>query len=413
MFLAAAPYFASRFKGSQWIEINFQPTIMTVSTATSLITVIVLTKIQRKASYPFRINVGLLVNIITFALLTCSTTMFLGASPRVYFAFVLAMVAGTSVATGLLQNGGLAFAASSGRPEYMQALVTGQSVAGMLPALSEVLSVLMFPSHPNSKNRRRDAEEGPGAEGKTSAFVYFLAAVAISVIAMAAMVLLIRSQARNAGYSAVNQTEDEAGASATRASEESDARGGTRKVVSMSVLFSKLRWLATGIALVFTTTMFFPVFTAKIRSVQEPKDALAGGLFAPDAFIPLAFFFWNLGDFGGRLATAMAMRGGGGGATTQPRTLFNLAALRVVQLPLYLLCNIGGRGAAVPSDFFYLFVVQVPFGFTNGWLCSRLMTSAGGWVDEGEREAAGGFMGLCLIIGLAAGSLLSFSAAGI
>ncbi len=410
MFLAAAPYFASRFQGSPWIETNFQPTIMTVSTATSLATVLVLTKIQRTASYPFRIGCGLVVNVATFALLTASTALVLGASPRAYFAFVLAMVAATSVATGLLQNGALAFAASFGRPEYMQALVTGQSVAGILPALSEVLSVLLFPSH----TERSGAAAAAAAEGKTSAFVYFLAAVVISVVAIAALVPLVRHHNRNVEYRIVHQDE------ITVSNADNDVQPGARKVVPMRVLFSKLRWLALGIILVFTTTiMFFPVFTAKIRSVQEPAERWQGGLFAPDAFIPLAFFFWNLGDFTGRLSTALSgARGGGGlGANSahggRPKLLFKLAALRIVQLPLYLLCNIGNRGAAVPSDLFYLFVVQVPFGFTNGWLCSRLMTSAGSWVDPGEREAAGGFMGLCLIIGLAAGSLLSFSVAGI
>ncbi|OAA67424.1 nucleoside transporter family [Cordyceps fumosorosea ARSEF 2679] len=420
MFLAAAPYFESRFQGSPWIEANFQPTIMTVSTATSLAVVLTLTKLQRAASYPFRIACGLIINAATFALLTTSTTVALGASPRAYFAFVLAMVAATSVATGLLQNGALAFAAGFGRPEYMQALVTGQSVAGVLPALSELVSVLVFPAR--RERRAAAAPPAPRAEGKTSAFVYFLAAVAISVVAMVAMVPLVRHHKRNTEYRALNQADDDDDNDITAAACDEDGEA-LRKAVPMSVLFAKLQWLASGIALVFITTMFFPVFTAKIRSVNEPSSdtaAPSGGsaIFGPDAFIPLAFFFWNLGDFGGRLSTALSAGRGlganaGHGHGGRPRLLFKLAALRVVQLPLYLLCNIGGRGAAVPSDVFYLLLVQAPFGFTNGWLCSRLMTSAGSWVEESERAAAGGFMGLCLMVGLAVGSVLSFSITGI
>ena len=52
MFLAAAPYFGSRFAGNKWIEENFQSTILTVSTITSLLAVLILTNIQRKASCP-------------------------------------------------------------------------------------------------------------------------------------------------------------------------------------------------------------------------------------------------------------------------------------------------------------------------------------------------------------------------
>ncbi len=71
------------------------------------------------------------------------------------------------------------------------------------------------------------------------------------------------------------------------------------------------------------------------------------------------------------------------------------------------------RGAVVNSDLFYLLLVQLPFGLTNGWLASDCMMAAGERVDESEREASGAFMGLCLVAGLTAGSLLSFTAAGI
>ena len=67
----------------------------------------------------------------------------------------------------------------------------------------------------------------------------------------------------------------------------------------------------------------------------------------------------------------------------------------------------------VSSDLFYLLVVQLLYGLTNGWLGSSCMMASGDWVDDGEREAAGGFMGLCLVIGLTTGSILSFSVARI
>ena len=76
------------------------------------------------------------------------------------------------------------------------------------------------------------------------------------------------------------------------------------------------------------------------------------------------------------------------------------------------LCNIRGKGAIVESDFFYLVVVQMLFGLSNGYLGSTCMIGAGQWVEPDEREAAGGFMGLCLVAGLAFGSLASFFAAG-
>ncbi|KAJ6446466.1 nucleoside transporter [Purpureocillium lavendulum] len=380
MFLAAAPYFAFRLAGNAWAEANFQSAILTVSTLTNLSVLLILTNVQQSASYPFRINSALVINSVVFMLLTCSTTFFLDASPGAYLGFLLSMVACSAVAMALIQNGAFAFAASFGRPEYMQALMAGQGVAGVLPAVAQVVAVLLFP--PPTDNQSEPSKRSLSEGGETSAFLYFLAAVVISVTALFALVPLVRRhnrivEGRLADQMAESMNSIEA------------AERAARKVTSLWALFLKLRWLAPGVALTFTVTMFFPVFTAKIRSVQEDS----GLLFKPPVFIPLGFFFWNLGDLGGRMATMLPFS-----LQHRPVLLFALAALRIGQLPLYLLCNIGGKGAVISSDFFYLFVVQLFFGLTNGWLGSSFMMASGKWVDEGEREATGGFMGLFLVL---------------
>ncbi|KAH7170424.1 nucleoside transporter-domain-containing protein [Dactylonectria macrodidyma] len=389
MFLAAAPYFASRFVGDDWIHGNFQSAIQAVSTVTNLGAMIILTNIQVTASYPFRINLALVINIVTFGFLTASTVMFLGVSPAVYFTFLLFIVAGTAWAAGLIQNGAFAFAASFGRPEYMQAIMAGQGVAGVLPPIAQVMTVLIFPP----VEEKHSDEPQSASDSSSSAFVYFLTAVAISVVALIAFIPLVRRHDHIIENRMVERM-----AESMQSIE--DAERAARKGSSMWHLFLKLHWLAAGVATTFMATMFFPVFTTKIRSVQEDN----GLLFHPAAFIPLAFFFWNLGDFCGRMATILPFT-----LQHRPFALFALAVARFGILPLYLLCNIGGRGAIVSSDFFYLFVVQILFGVTNGWLGSSCMMASGEWVEESEREAAGGFMGLCLVAGLTCGSLLSFT----
>ncbi|KAI1333778.1 nucleoside transporter-domain-containing protein [Xylariaceae sp. FL0016] len=393
MFLAAAPYFQLRFQADDWILQNFQSTILTVSTLANVGTMAVLTNIQYSASYPFRINLALYINVAVFALLTVSTVTFLDASPSAYLAFLLVMVALTSWAAGLIQNGALAFASSFKRPEYMQAIMAGQGVAGVLPALVQVISVLVAPP----EDAVPKSDDNPPEKG-TAAFIYFLTAVIISVVALFAFIPLVQRHNRIIENRMVDQM-----AASMNSIEE--AERAARKVVSMATLCRKLRWLAGGVFMCFAVTMFFPVFTPKILSVTPPEAA--GRLLKPAAFIPLGFLFWNLGDLGGRLvALKLPLR-------DRPAVLFTLSVARVVFLPLYLLCNIHGRGAMVSSDIFYLVVVQLPFGLTNGWISSNCMMAAGEWVDESEREASGGFMGLCLVAGLAFGSLLSFTAAGI
>ncbi|RYP59076.1 hypothetical protein DL769_008692 [Monosporascus sp. CRB-8-3] len=395
MFLAAAPYFQRRFQEDDWALQNFQPAILSVSTITNLVAMLVLTNIQYSASYPFRINSALYINVIVFALLTLSTCAFLDASPSAYLSYVLCMVALTSWAAGLIQNGAFAFASSFGRPEYMQAIMAGQGVAGVLPPLVQVISVLVAP--PEDALLGTHEDETPPDIG-IAAFIYFLTAVIISIIAIVAFIPLVQRHNRIIE----NRMMDQMTASMTSVEE---AERAARRVVSMPTLFRKLHWLAGGVFMCFVVAMFFPVFTPKILSVTPPEEA--SGLLQPAAFIPLGFFFWNLGDLGGRYSTLLLPY------TGRPAVLFAISIARLIFLPLYGFCNLHGAGAVINSDIFYLVVVQFLFGLTNGWLASNCMMAAGEWVEEGEREASGSFMGLSLVAGLAFGSLLSFTAAGI
>ncbi|KAL8295011.1 hypothetical protein RB600_000801 [Gaeumannomyces tritici] len=422
MFLAAAPYFGTRFGDDAWLAANFQSAILSVSTVTNLSAMLLLANMQGSASYPFRITTALVMNVGLFSLLTASTTLFLDVPPRVYAGFLLAMVGLTSWATGLMQNGAFAFAAGFGRPEYMQAIMTGQAVAGVLPSVAQIASYLAFVKDPASGHdaEAQQQQQQDQADAGAAAFYYFLTAVVVSSAATAAFLPLIRRH----GRIVEGRMSDRMAASHASVEE---AERAARRVVGPMELFRKLHFPAGAVFLCFAVTMFFPVFTSKVVSVRSAKpddDAAAGvaaaagassssplpPLLQPGAFIPLAFFFWNLGDLVGRISTAhpafAALR-------RRPTALFGLAAARVCFLPLYMLCNVGGRGAVVSSDLFYLLLVQLPFGLTNGWLGSSSMMAAGEWVDEPEREAAGGFMGLCLVAGLATGSVLSFSVAGI
>lgn len=390
MFLAAAPYFQKRFEGDDWIVSHFQSAIISVSTITNLSSMLILTKIQSKASYPKRIFAALGINMIVFTLLAISTSILHGISPGIYLAFVLLMVFLTSMATGLCQNGAFAFASGFGRPEYMQAIMTGQGIAGVLPCIAQIVSVLAVPE----KNAwEGDDDDAPLAkESSTSAFVFFLTATVVSGLALFAFVPLVKRHNR--------LLESRMMESITSVEEAERAK---RKTVGMWTMLKKLKWLAAAVYMCFAVTMFFPVFTSEILS-NQPADT-SSRLFQPASFIPLAFLCWNIGDLAGRLSTA-----GSFSLIHRPVLLFIISIARLGFLPLYLLCNIKDRGAVVPSDLFYLVVVQIGFGLSNGFLGSSCMMGAGEWVEDSEREAAGGFMGLSLVAGLTTGSILSFAA---
>ncbi|RAL16118.1 nucleoside transmembrane transporter FUN26, partial [Aspergillus homomorphus CBS 101889] len=398
MFLAAAPYFYHRFHTDDWAATHYQPSILTVSTVTNLGSSFILAKLQKGASYPKRTVISLLINIVVFTLLAFSTILMKDVSVATYFAFLMFMVFGASLATGINQNGVYAYVAGFGREEYTQAIMSGQGVAGVLPCIVQIVSVLSVARSPGDSEQDHDQAPGPPAAGappqesSKSAFAYFLTATGVSCFALLAFTSLVKRRSHLTPPNSHNHEQED------------DDPATPSKTISLWTLFKKLRFTALAMILCFTITMTFPVFTAEIESVNRGSGSR---LFDAPVFIPLAFFFWNAGDLLGRMLVLWPPLS----LVHRPGALLVFACARAAFIPLYQLCNIRGRGAVVQSDFFYLVVVQLLFGVSNGYLGSNCMMGAG-LVAADEREPAGAFMGLMLVAGLTLGSLLSFLAAG-
>ncbi|EEP78440.1 conserved hypothetical protein [Uncinocarpus reesii 1704] len=380
MFLAAAPYFQRRFESNSWIETNFQSSILSVSCITNLSTVLALAKLQKNASYPWRIRASILLNIVVFSFLALSTVLFRNVAVWMYFVFTLVMVFAGSLATGTNQNGVFAYVSSFGRSEYTQAIMVGHGVAGVLPCIVQMITVLVIPDTSDAVD-----QETVQYQSAKSAFVYFATATGVSALALLAFFYLDGSRK-------------------TIALEESDADVPVKQSIPLRTLFRKVRFTAYALFMCFTVTMVFPVFTAKIHSVWKSDDP-PPRILQPAAFVPLGFLCWNIGDLLGRMSAGMPLLAR---LIRRPFLLFMFSLARVLFVPLYLMCNIRGEGAKIQSDFFYLFVVQFLFGVTNGALGALCMVGAVRWVSEEEREATGAFMSMMLVAGLTAGSLLSF-----
>lgn len=296
------------------------------------------------------------------------------------------MVFISSLAASLNQNGLFAYVSGFAQARYTQAIMAGQAVAGVLPCIVQVISVLAVPE--DSVSESEDTRQSRAAK---SAFAYFGTATGVSALALLAFLFLLRRQKYT---------------NPVALPEEGDGKP-TKKEVPLLTLFGKLRWIALAIYLCFTVTMVFPVFTAEIQSVRN--DEHLPRIFQPPVFVPIAFLFWNVGDLIGRVIVLLPRFK----ITHLPSVVFFISVARIVFIPLYMMCNVGGAGAYISSDFFYLFIVQGLFGVTNGYICSLCMIGAAEMVEPDERQAAGGFMGLMLVAGLTTGSLLSFLIGGV
>ena len=387
MYLAAAEYFKSRMADSQWLQDHFLSGITTASALTNLAGMIILTKMHQNASYPKRIVSSLTLNTVVFCFLTLSTIAFLDARSEQYYGFLISMDVLSSVGTALIQNGLFAYVTGFGIDAYTQGILAGQGVAGVLPGIVQIITVLSV-----STGEATAREE---TRKSSSAFLYFLTATGITSVSLLAFLYLANRHARRRKARGLHKS----------TSVPNDQSAIHNSSVSLLSIAWKLRWFGPSLFLGFCISMIYPVFTQKILSVR-PADS-AARVFQPECFIPLGFLVWNVGDFLGKMLPLLpAFR-----IDRSPRLVFLAALSRLGFIPLYLLCNIKGEGAAVNSDLFYLVVVQLLFGATNGIIGTVCMMAAPNWVDPREQEAAGSFMSSCLVAGLTVGSMLSFSIA--
>ncbi|ODH13350.1 hypothetical protein ACO22_07345 [Paracoccidioides brasiliensis] len=403
MFLAAAPYFQLRFASNPWVKANFQSCILSVSSIVNLAAVLVLAKLQMNASYPRRITSSLILNMVIFTLLALSAILFRSVSVPIYFTFLLVMVLGASIATGYNQNGLFAYASGFGRSEYTQAIMAGQGVAGVLPCIVQILSVIAV-----SEKSEGVSDKEMQYKSSKSAFAFFITATLVSAISFPAFLYLHRRQKKLTLFKTaipIGPTDEEPEFSTTNITTTTKAKDS----VPLWTLFQKLRWMALAVFLCYAITMAYPVFTNQIRSVRDTNTGTTPTkplplLFRSPIFIPLAILFWNTGDLVGRLILLIQQIN----IHHRPVLLFLFSVVRIGFISLYMMCNIHGRGAWINSDLFYLVIVQFLFGVSNGYIGASCMMGAGEWVDVEEREAAGGFMGFMLVAGLTSGSLLSF-----
>lgn len=171
---------------------------------------------------------------------------------------------------------------------------------------------------------------------------------------------------------------------------EAAAKGEHHTSVPLTRLARKLKVPAATVYLVFSVSLAYPVFASSVLSNTFEL--------APQLFFPLAFFVWNLGDLIGRIICGVPAF-----IVKRDSVMIIYGIARLLFIPLFFLLSMSKNR----SDFVYL-GLHLFFGITNGHLCSSALIQFPSYVDDTEREAAGGFMTVLLSLGLTTGSLFSF-----
>ncbi|XP_038593554.1 equilibrative nucleoside transporter 1-like [Micropterus salmoides] len=275
---------------------------------------------------------------------------------------------------------------------YTTPIMSGQGLAGTFAAFSMICAI------------------ASGSALQDSAFGYFITACVVILLAIMSYFTLPRME--------FFQYYIESNGSRPSADEENkmdllkkESPAEMRPVVmedeakaSVSVLniFKQIWVMALSVCFIFTVTIgTFPAVTVEVQS------SVKGGSSWDMYFIPVScFLLFNVMDWAGRSLTAVCMWPG-----KDSLWLPVLVGLRVIFIPLFMLCNVQPRHhlpVVFEHDALYI-IFMIIFSFSNGYLASLCMCFGPKKVPQHEAETAGAIMAFFLSLGLALGAAVSFA----
>uniref|UniRef100_A0A3Q1CRF5 Solute carrier family 29 member 1a n=1 Tax=Amphiprion ocellaris TaxID=80972 RepID=A0A3Q1CRF5_AMPOC len=245
---------------------------------------------------------------------------------------------------------------------YTTPIMSGQGLAGTFAAFSMICAL------------------ASGSRLQDSAFGYFITACVVILLAISSYLTLPKME--------FFQYYIESNRSRPSADEENKMD-----------LLKKGKIKSLHMCFIFTVTIgTFPAVTVEVKSTVANGDTY---------FIPVScFLLFNLMDWAGRSLTAVCMWPG-----KDSIWLPVLVGLRVVFIPLFMLCNVQPRHLLpvwFHHDAWYI-VFMIFFSFSNGYLASLCMCFGPKKVAQHEAETAGAIMAFFLSLGLALGAAISFA----
>uniref|UniRef100_A0A8P4KBU5 Equilibrative nucleoside transporter 1 n=1 Tax=Dicentrarchus labrax TaxID=13489 RepID=A0A8P4KBU5_DICLA len=330
--------------------------------------------IHQRIPQKLRISGSLVVILVVFLL--TAVLVKVDVAPLPFFTLTMIKIICINSFGAILQ-GSLFGLAGILPASYTTPIMSGQGLAGTFAAFSMICAL------------------ASGSALQDSAFGYFITACVVILLAILSYLTLPRMEFFQY-YMESNKSRPSA--------DEENKMDLLKKGTYIAHCSDILIWvMALSVCFIFTVTIgTFPAVTVDVRSTVAQEGDAWGTYFIPVS----CFLLFNLMDWAGRSLTAVCMWPG-----KDSIWLPVLVGLRVVFIPLFMLCNVQPRNylpVLFSHDAWYI-IFMIFFSFSNGYLASLCMCFGPKKVPQHESETAGAIMAFFLSLGLALGAAVSFA----
>lgn len=331
---------------------------------TGLVSLLIIIFCRRKSDAFLRINMGLGLFVVALLVVPFTDWFYIKGRSGLYDGFYVTVGAlGLSGLADALVQGGLIGSAGELPERYMQAIVAGTAASGVLVSFLRIFTKAVYPQDIHGL--------------RNSAILYFIFGIVLMIICVVfynvAHRLPVIKYYNELKLHAVNGENDEKGS------------------LSGPVwdIMGRIKWYGIGIVVIYVVTLsIFPGFVT-----EDVHSELLG-----DWYAILLLTSYNVFDLVGKSLTSIYL-------LENANAAIGACFARLLFYPLFLGCLHGPQffRTEIPVT-----VLTCLLGLTNGYLTSVLMILAPKTVQLQHSETAGILVVLFLIVGLAAGSVVSW-----
>ncbi|PON98936.1 Equilibrative nucleoside transporter [Trema orientale] len=363
-FITAVDYFSYIYPDAS-VDRIFAVAYMTFGLASLLVIVFY----SHKSDAYFRINSGLGLFVASLLVVPVTDAVYIKGRVGLYDGFyvTVAAVAVAGLADALVQ-GGIIGSAGELPERYMQAVVAGTAGSGVLVSFLRIFTKSVYP------------QDAHGL--RESANLYF----AVSIVVMVICIIFYNVAPRLPIMKYYRELKNQA------VIEEKVEKGPLTGAVWRSTLWEivgRIKWYGFGILLIYIVTLsIFPGYITEDVHSELLKDW----------YSVLLITGYNVFDLVGKGLTAVYL-------LENAKVAVGGTFVRLLFIPLFYGCLHGPKffRTEIPVT-----ILTCLLGLTNGYLTSVLMILAPKMVQLQHSETAGIVIVLFLVIGLAAGSVVSW-----